>query len=70
MMKQVANEEMIRNAVGDDETEKMLIPPYTEATKDHPLWPRVQAALREVYDPEIQPSRKPVSSRCSQRRSF
>jgi len=53
MMKQVANEEMIRNAVGDDETEKMLIPPYTEATKDHPLWPRIQAALREVYDPEI-----------------
>lgn len=53
MMKQVANEEMIRNAVGDEETEKMLIPPYTEATKDHPLWPLVQAALREVYDPEI-----------------
>lgn len=53
MMKQVANEEMIRNALGDDETEKMLIPPYTEATKDHPLWPRIQAALREVYDPEI-----------------
>jgi FeS assembly SUF system protein len=53
MMKQVANEEMIRNAVGDEEVEKMLIPPYTEATKDHPLWPRIQAALREVYDPEI-----------------
>lgn len=53
MMKQVANEEMIRNAVGDEETEKMLIPPYTEASTDHPLWPRVQAAIREVYDPEI-----------------
>lgn len=53
MMKQVANEEMIRNAVGDDETEKMLIPPYTEASTQHPLWPLVQAALRDVYDPEI-----------------
>jgi FeS assembly SUF system protein len=53
MMKQVANEEMIRNAVGDEEVEKMMIPPYTEASKDHPLWPRVQAAMREVYDPEI-----------------
>lgn len=52
-MKQVANEEMIRNAVGDEEVEKMLIPPYTEANKDHLLWPKVQAALREVYDPEI-----------------
>ncbi len=52
-MKQYANEEMIRNAVGDDETEKMLIPPYTEASKEHPLWPLVQAALRDVYDPEI-----------------
>jgi len=53
MMKQFADEDMIRNAVGDEETEKMLIPPHTEANKDHPLWPRVQAALREVYDPEI-----------------
>lgn len=52
-MKQYADENMIRNAVGDEETEKMLIPPYTEATKDHPLWPLAQAALREVYDPEI-----------------
>jgi FeS assembly SUF system protein len=23
------------------------------AARDHPLWPRIQAALREVYDPEI-----------------
>jgi metal-sulfur cluster biosynthetic enzyme len=53
MMRHVADESMIRNAVGDEETEKMLIPPYTEANKDHPLWPKVQAALREVFDPEI-----------------
>jgi FeS assembly SUF system protein len=53
MIQQVANEEMIRNAVGDEEIEKMQIPPFLEANKDHVLWPRVQAALREVYDPEI-----------------
>ncbi len=53
MMKQYADESMIRNAVGDDEVEKMRIPPYTEATTEHKLWPLVQAALREVYDPEI-----------------
>jgi FeS assembly SUF system protein len=53
MMKAVASEEMIRNAVGDEEVEKMMIPPYTEATKDHALWPLVEAALRDVYDPEI-----------------
>ena len=53
MMKAVASEEMIRNAVGDEEVEKMLIPPFTEATKDHALWPLVEAALRDVYDPEI-----------------
>ena len=53
MMKQYADESMIRNAVGDDEVEKMRIPPYTEASKEHRLWPLVQAALCEVYDPEI-----------------
>lgn len=53
MMKQYANEEMIRNAVGDDEVEKMQLPPFTEASKDHPLWPQVEKALRDVYDPEI-----------------
>jgi FeS assembly SUF system protein len=53
MMRQVADESMIRNALGDEETEKLMIPPYTEATKDHALWPAVQQALRDVYDPEI-----------------
>ena len=52
-MKQVADEQMIRNAVEEEDFEKMMAPPYTEASKEHPLWPRVQAAIREVYDPEI-----------------
>lgn len=50
MMRQVANEEMIRNAVGDEETERMMQPPFLEASTGHVLWPQVQAALREVYD--------------------
>lgn len=53
MMQHVADDNMIRSAVGDEEMEQMLQPPDLEATRDHPLWPQVQAALREVYDPEI-----------------
>lgn len=54
MMKYVADEEMIRNAVGDDEElAKMKRPPYTEGAPEHPLWPAVEAAICEVYDPEI-----------------
>lgn len=53
MMKQYADEEMLRNAMGDEEVEKLMQPPYLEATTEHALWPLVQAALREVYDPEI-----------------
>jgi len=53
MMQHVADEEMLRNAMGDDEMEQMMQPPDIEASREHPLWPKVQAALREVYDPEI-----------------
>lgn len=54
MMKPVANEEMIAQAVGDDEElARMKQPPYTEASREHPLWPKVEAAICEVYDPEI-----------------
>jgi FeS assembly SUF system protein len=52
-MQHVADEEMLRNAMGDEEMEQMMQPPELEASRDHPLWPRIQAALREVYDPEI-----------------
>ena len=54
MMRAVASAEMIEDAVNDDEEmAKMLRPPYTEASEEHPLWPKVEAAIREVYDPEI-----------------
>lgn len=50
-MKQVADEEMVRNAVGD-EYDELAEPPYIELA-DHPLVPLIVKALREVYDPEI-----------------
>lgn len=51
-MKPVANEEMARNALGDAYDE-LAVPPDLEATRDHKLWPLVEAAIKEIYDPEI-----------------
>lgn len=48
----VADEEMVKNAVGDDYDE-LCEPPNLTAPKDHELWPLVRDAIREVYDPEI-----------------
>jgi FeS assembly SUF system protein len=52
MMQHSADEEMLRNALGDD-FDELAEPPGISGTKDHPLWGTVVAALREVYDPEI-----------------
>ena len=51
-MKHVADEEMVKNALADDYDE-LAEPPHVEAPQDHPLWPAIVAALRDVYDPEI-----------------
>lgn len=51
-MTQVADEQMVRNAFGDDYDE-LAEPPRTTGDRDHPLWPAIIKALREVYDPEI-----------------
>lgn len=48
-MDHVATKEMIEAAGGDYETH----PPMLEAPKDHPLWDKMVAEMREVYDPEI-----------------
>jgi len=53
MIQHVADDNMIRSAVGDEEMEQMLEPPDLEASREHALWPLIRAALREVYDPEI-----------------
>lgn len=50
-MKQVADEDMVRNAVGD-EYDELAEPPYIELA-DHPLVPLIVKGLRDVYDPEI-----------------
>lgn len=52
MMQPVADEQMVRNAFGDDYDE-LAVPPKTTGTLDHPLYPAIIKALREVYDPEI-----------------
>jgi FeS assembly SUF system protein len=51
-MEAVADETMIRNALGDDYDE-LAEPPRTEGSKHHPLWSAILKNLREVYDPEI-----------------
>lgn len=48
---QVADEDMVRNAVGDD-FDEMAEPPEIELS-DHPLVPPIVAALKKVFDPEI-----------------
>ncbi len=51
-MEQVADEQMVRNAFGDDYDE-LAEPPNCTGDRDHPLWPAIIKSLREVYDPEI-----------------
>lgn len=48
---QVANEEMVRNAAGD-EYDEMAEPPEVELA-EHPLARASVEALRKVFDPEI-----------------
>ena len=48
---QVADEEMVKNAVGDD-FDEMAKPPEVEVS-DHPIARKAVAALKKVYDPEI-----------------
>lgn len=52
-MKQYASEEMVRNALGDDGFDELAQPPNADVPRSHPLWPKIEAAIREVFDPEI-----------------
>ena len=53
----VADEEMVKNAVGEDQFDELAEPPLAleegNFPKDDPLWVLARAALREIYDPEI-----------------
>jgi FeS assembly SUF system protein len=48
---QVADEDMVKNALGDDYDE-LAEPPLVELA-NHPVVPKVRKALKEIYDPEI-----------------
>lgn len=51
-MDHVADENMMRNAFGED-YDDLAEPPHVEASREHPLWPAILKGIRGVYDPEI-----------------
>lgn len=56
-MEQVADEQMVKNAVGEENYDELAEPPlaFEEGNfpKEEPLWAKIKAALKEIYDPEI-----------------
>lgn len=48
----VADEEMVKNAVGG-EYDELAEPPNVSAPRDHKLWPEILKGLKNIYDPEI-----------------
>lgn len=53
----VADEQMIKNAVGEDGYDELAEPPLAlqdgNFPYEHALWPLIKAAIKEIYDPEI-----------------
>lgn len=53
----VADEEMVKNAVGEENFDELTEPPLAledgNFPKGDPLWTLARAALKEIYDPEI-----------------
>lgn len=52
-MTQMADEDMVKNAVGEEEYDELSEPPHAEVPREHPLAGKIIAAIKEVYDPEI-----------------
>ena len=52
-MKPVANEDMVKNALGAEGYDELAEPPHVDAPRAHRLWPEILKALRGIYDPEI-----------------
>ena len=48
----MADQEMVKNALGS-EYDELAQPPDVDVPRDHKLWPLIEAAIREIYDPEI-----------------
>jgi FeS assembly SUF system protein len=49
----VADETMVKNAVGEEAFDELAEPPNVAAPMDHALWPAIHKALKTIYDPEI-----------------
>ncbi len=55
-MKAMQNTAEVNQVSGSDdcgEFDELAEPPVADVPRCHPLWPKIAAALREVYDPEI-----------------
>lgn len=48
----LADEKMVKEAVGE-QYDELAQPPFCDIPVDHPLWPQMDTAIREVFDPEI-----------------
>jgi len=53
MAEPIADEAMLRDAMGSEAYDELAVPPNAEVPKGHKLWPLIDAGLRGVYDPEI-----------------
>ena len=52
-MDPVADEQMVKNAIGEDDNfDEMATPPRVELS-ENALTPAIVAAIKEIYDPEI-----------------
>jgi FeS assembly SUF system protein len=49
----VADEQMVKNAVGEEAFDELAEPPEVDAPREHALWPAMHKGLRNIYDPEI-----------------
>ncbi|MGB4058352.1 MAG: iron-sulfur cluster assembly protein [Alphaproteobacteria bacterium] len=49
----IADQEMVKQAVGEEAYDELSEPPGVDMPRDHTLWPKILKALREIYDPEI-----------------
>ncbi len=52
-MEHVADEDMVRNALGDEGYDELAEPGNINAPLEHKLWPAIKAGIKEIYDPEI-----------------
>jgi len=52
-MVQNASDSNVNPVPAENVYDELTEPAHVEAPRDHKLWPKIHAALREIYDPEI-----------------